>query len=100
MSETAEQIRRRSIDRAHEIIARLEAIADPQWRMILDHHAATKEYGCYCNGCDMGCSCEAATWPCSTVRLVGGLCGIEIPEWGPAYEQALKERATIESERA
>ena len=73
----------------------LDAITEPLARAILDHHKPD-EYDwrgsqtVYCEGCDMGCSCEAATWPCSTVRLIADRYGIDMPdEW--VWADALKE---------
>ena len=75
----------------------LDEIPDPFVRLILDHHKPDEyewsmSQTVYCQGCDMGCSCEAATWPCSTVRLVAEHYGIDMPdEWCRVWAGALKE---------
>ena len=77
-------------------VRNLDAITEPFVRAILDHHAPDKaewrnSETVYCEGCDMGCSCEAANWPCSTVRLVAERYGIDMPdEWCWVWRSALK----------
>lgn len=57
--------------RKGEILAALERVAgEDSWAAaVLGHHSPTDDSRRYCGGCDMGCSCEAASWPCSTVVL-------------------------------
>jgi len=61
---------RRSIPKAEtpydKAISQYLALDDP----VAKHHSPTMPDMRYCAGCDMGCSCEAAFWPCSTARLI------------------------------
>lgn len=88
-----------------QIVARcaalnLTAITEPLVRAILDHHSPLISEGLsrtvYCEGCDMGCSCEAASWPCSTVALIADRYGIDMPDsWSTNWAAAIKaERKT------
>jgi hypothetical protein len=62
----------------------LDAVTDPAWRAVLDHHQrdvaweGSDEFSCY--GCDGGCHCDSAKWPCTTVRLAAKHLGIDLPE--------------------
>lgn len=58
--------------RKGELLAAIERIAqEDSWAAaVLGHHSSSDENRRYCDGCDMGCNCEAASWPCSTVVLV------------------------------
>lgn len=68
--------------RKGEILAALDALRTKGDTIsaVIAHHAPDEDRR-YCQGCDMGCSCEAADWPCSTVALIldraGALDGIE-----------------------
>lgn len=57
-------------------IARYLADKNP----IAQHHRPDRGDMRYCGGCDMGCSCEAASWPCSTARLIAEQNGYELPD--------------------
>lgn len=65
--------------RKGELLAALQRIAmsDPLAHRVIEHHSPTDESRRYCRGCDMGCSCEAASWPCSTIELVLEQAGID-----------------------
>lgn len=47
---------------------------------IAQHHRPDMESMRYCTGCDMGCSCERAEWPCSTAHLIAEREGFELPD--------------------
>lgn len=47
---------------------------------IVLHHAPADEDRRYCGGCDMGCTCEAADWPCSTIRLILQREGVDVTD--------------------
>lgn len=64
--------------RKGEILAKLHEVALTEpLGSIVKHHWPDDEDRHYCRGCDMGCSCEAAEWPCSTIRLVLDLEGVD-----------------------
>lgn len=67
--------------RKGEILAALERVAgEDSWAAaVLGHHSPDEDRR-YCGGCDMGCSCEAASWPCSTVRLLLQMHAIDITD--------------------
>lgn len=52
---------------------------------ISEHHSPSLEDGFrYCNGCDMGCYCERASWPCSTAMLFSEKLSLGLdPDWMP-----------------
>ena len=57
--------------RKGEILHALDRLADdPTLGHIVRHHMPDDDARRYCRGCDMGCSCEAAAWPCSTIALI------------------------------
>lgn len=47
---------------------------------IAQHHRPDMTDMRYCTGCDMGCSCERAEWPCSTAHLIAKREGFELPD--------------------
>lgn len=61
---------------------RLTAAAEdsPLAQAVLTLHALVGDYGPRCGGCDQGCSCDAAEWPCSTVELVAGVLGVRLED--------------------
>lgn len=66
--------------RKGEVRAALAGVTDPALRAVLDHHAQDTEYGSNCRGCDQGCSCDCARWPCSTVVLIAELLGVDVTD--------------------
>ena len=56
--------------RKGEWLAALAAVTDPALRAVIDLHQLDREYGAHCQGCDQGCSCDLAEWPCSTIVAV------------------------------
>lgn len=64
--------------RKGELLAAIARISDEDIHLapFLEHHAPDEDRR-YCGGCDMGCNCEAASWPCSTVRLVLEQAGVD-----------------------
>lgn len=64
----AAQLRKGELLRKFTEIMATEPVASA----VLKHHRPDRDrpYGVYCDGCDQGCSCEAASWPCSTVVLL------------------------------
>lgn len=71
----AAQLRKGEILAAYARIVATEGIAG----LVLEQHAPTSDRR-YCTGCDMGCSCEAADWPCSTVRLILQHDGVDLTD--------------------
>lgn len=97
MSDSDLDVKKRWIDNAEEILKKLDAIPDPWLREILNLHSTGKEKIrglVYCLGCDMGCSCEAASWPCSTVLMIARWYDIDIPKYceGLDFKGALNAR--------
>lgn len=70
--------------RKGEILAAIERVArEDSWAAaVLGHHSSSDDDRRYCDGCDMGCSCEAASWPCSTVVLVLHHYGVDTTDIG------------------
>ena len=63
-------------------IHRLDELDDNTSRTVLDLHARSSSYGSgwHCDGCDQGCSCDSAEWPCSTVKAIAGLHRIDMTD--------------------
>lgn len=71
--------------RKGEQLAALAGVTDPVLRAVIDHHARDDSYGLLrCAGCDQGCSCDSATWPCSTVVTVLDALGVDTTDIGYA----------------
>lgn len=74
--------------RMADYAARLDALTDPAARAVLDLHAPVVEREHpkipnepTCAGCDyQGWESEPPSWPCRTVRAVGALHDIHVPE--------------------
>ena len=73
----AAQLRKGEILAAIESMQEYETVAGP----VLRHHSPDEDRR-YCEGCDLGCSCEAASWPCSTVELIRELAGVDTTDIG------------------
>ena len=71
----AAQLRKGEILRAYESLRDNELVAGP----VLELHSPVDDRR-YCGGCDQGCSCEAAEWPCSTVKLILEQTGVDITD--------------------
>lgn len=60
------------------LIAALNATADPATVAMVTLHERREGYGLIrCEGCDQGCSCDSAAWPCSTIVALAKLRGID-----------------------
>lgn len=74
-------------------VGRLSEITEPVSYAVLELHKPDVSdfwHTVYCLGCDMGCGCEAARWPCSTVRLIAEIYDIDIPrEWEVDWSEVL-----------
>ena len=74
-------------------VAAYLALDDP----IAKLHAPDVSYGTvYCTGCDMGCSCERANWPCSTATTWAhmhdiGLCDVPVTSWAHVVDRAKED---------
>lgn len=65
--------------RTSTAIAQLDAIDEPILRTVLDIHSRHRSGDAfYCNGCDQGCRCEPAEWPCTTVIELSAKLGIDL----------------------
>lgn len=69
-------------ERVPAAIRALDATDDPIARAVLDLHQRWSSYGSgwQCGGCDQGCSCDSAEWPCSTVFLIAERLGVDLTD--------------------
>lgn len=70
--------------RKGEVLAALAAVTDPVLRAVIDHHRRQGEDDPFdrrrCNGCDQGCSCDTAAWPCSTIVAICEALGVDMTD--------------------
>lgn len=87
--------------RRGEWLAALAAVEDPTLRAVIDLHARG-ESGYErdkCQGCDQGCSCDDAAWPCSTIKAILKVQGVDttdinLANWWDATSAAPAGEAT------
>ena len=60
--------------RKGEWLAALASVADPALRAVIDLHDLDAGQ---CRGCDQGCSCDLAEWPCSTIKAILDALGVD-----------------------
>lgn len=60
--------------------ARLDVLDDPVARAVLDLHAPVEDhFGIECHGCPEDDDQGHPSWPCTTVRVVADVYGIDLP---------------------
>lgn len=80
MAEFEERIKAAELRRG-EILHALDSIEEPGLRKVADHHRPSMSDDPYsrdrCPGCDQGCGCYWAEWPCSTTLLILEWLGVD-----------------------